>query len=92
MEPHADEVVTEGAGVDAVVEPLEPAPGPRIVLNLMLGSATFLLFCPAPEEDVLIDHVVLIFSPPADRLATGAVHLAETAQLAELLRELWDFR
>jgi hypothetical protein len=63
MEAHSDEVIAENAGVDPVVEALEPAPGFRIVVNLVFGSTAFSLVDPVPEEAVLIENVTVFLRP-----------------------------
>jgi hypothetical protein len=92
METHAHEVIAKRAGVHAVIEALNPAAGLWSVVNLMLGSASFPLCQPESEEVFLVKNVTAILGPFPDGFPAGAVNRPETAQLAELLRELRDFR
>jgi hypothetical protein len=59
---------------------------------LVFGTAAFSLPFPDAQESGFIDDEGVIFRPSPERPAAGAIHGAETAQLAELLRELRDFR
>jgi hypothetical protein len=79
MEAHSDEVIAECAGVHAMVEALEPAPGFLIVVNLMFGSTALSLLRPMLEEAVLIEHVTVSLRPFSESLPAGAVHRRETA-------------
>lgn len=75
-----------------MVETFDPAPGLLIVVNVMLGSAALSLSFPETQKPVFIEHMPLVFRPFTERFAAGPVNWSETAQLAELLRELRDFR
>jgi hypothetical protein len=92
MEAHPNEVIAERAVIDAVIEALDPTAGLRIVVNLMFRSAAFSLGGPELEEVVFDELVTVIFGPFPESFPARTVHGAETAQLAELLRELRDFR
>jgi len=59
---------------------------------IVLRSAGFHLFLPPTEELRLVDDQISILGPFPQCFAAGAVHHREAAQLAELLRELRDFR
>jgi hypothetical protein len=75
-----------------VVKAFDPAPGLLIVINLMFGTASFSLCDPELEEVVIVNNVAVILRPFSEGFPAGTVNGAETTQLAELLRELWDFR
>jgi hypothetical protein len=92
METHPRKVITKYAGINAVVKALDPAPGLLIVVNLMFGAASFSLCDPELEEVVIVNNVAVILRPFSEGFPTGTVNGAETTQLAELLRELRDFR
>lgn len=92
MEAHSCEIITERAEVYAVIEALDPAPLLLVVVNLMFGPASFALGDPGLKKAVVVENVAMILGPFSEGLASGAVGGSETAQLAELLRELRDFR
>ena len=73
-------------------DPLEPAIGVLIVKDLMLASARLSLSLPTLEERIFVKNLPGVLGPLPQSLAAGPVHPSEAAQLAELLRELWDFR
>lgn len=58
----------------------------------MFGSTAFALGVPSAEELVFVYDMAVIFRPDPEGFAAGAVGCRQTAQLAELLRELRDFR
>jgi hypothetical protein len=92
MQAHPHQIVTQGALIDTVVKPLEPAIGVLVVKDLVLGSARLSLSFPIPNEQVFVKSIPGFLGPLPQRLAAGPVQHSEAAQLAELLRELWDFR
>jgi hypothetical protein len=92
MEAHPCEIITEGAEVHAVIEALDPAPGLLVVVNLMLGPASFALGDPESKEVVFVENVALFLRPFSEGFASGTIGGSETTQLPELLRELRDFR
>ena len=92
VEAHPYEVVTEGAGVHAVIVALEPPPGLLIVVNLMFGSTPFSLRFPLVPKLIFVEDVAVLFGPISQSFASGSVDGAETGQLPEVLRELRDFR
>jgi hypothetical protein len=92
MEPHPNKVIAKNAGIHAVVQALDPSPRFLIVVNLMFGSASFSLCGPELEEMIFGEQVTVILCPFPEGFPARTVHGAETAQLAELLRELRDFR
>jgi hypothetical protein len=80
------------AVVDAVVEALDPAPDFLVVVNLVFDFASFSLCGPELEEVIFCEHVSAFLSPFPAGFPARTVHETQTAQLAELLRELRDFR
>jgi hypothetical protein len=60
--------------------------------HLMFRATGFSLFLPTAEKLGLIENKACIGAPFPQSLAPGTIHHREAAQLAELLRELWDFR
>ena len=75
-----------------MVEAFEPASCFGIVVNLMLNATALALDFPTLEETSFFEHQVLFLRPFPKGGASGAVDRTEPTQLAELLRELWDFR
>ena len=92
VKTHSNEVVAERAGIHTMVEPLEPAPGFRIIVNLVFGSTALALSGPEVKEPALIEDMIVFLRPFPESLSAGAVNGSETAQLPELLRELRDFK
>jgi hypothetical protein len=80
------------AGIHAVVEPFKPTVACLVMEHLVFRPAGLSLFLPTAKELCLVDDKVRFRAPFPKGLATGAVHHRQAAQLAELLRELWDFR
>ncbi len=58
----------------------------------MLGTATTALGFPSGDEGAVIKKRSMRLYPPTQVGAAGAVERGEAAQLAEMIRELWDFR
>jgi len=75
-----------------MVEAFDPTPGLLIVVNLMLGSAPLSLSLPESGKMIFIKDVAVFLSPFPEGFPASAVNRRETTQLAELLRELRDFR
>ena len=75
-----------------MVEPLDPASGLLVVVNLMFGTAALSLDGPRLEKTILVKNMCVMFSPFSEDFATRTVNGSEAAQLPELLRELRDFR
>jgi hypothetical protein len=92
MKPHTDQVVPERAMVHTMIEALEPAAARFVVIDLMLRSAAFALGFPPLEKTFFVNHQTRFLRPCTQGLASRTVHWGQTAQLPELLRELWDFR
>lgn len=92
VEAHALQVVAEGAGVDAVVEALEPPALVLVVIDLLLGTAPAALAFPSGEERCLVENGAVGLDPAPQVVATGAVKGAQAGEFAETLRELWDLR
>jgi hypothetical protein len=92
MEAHPRKVIAERAGVHAAIEALDPSTHLLIVVNLMFCSASFSLCEPELKEALFVKNVAASLRPLPEGYAAGAVNGTETAQLAELLRELRDFR
>ena len=75
-----------------MVEAFEPAVGFFVVEYLVFRPAGFSLFLPSVKELRFVEDQARIRAPFPQGFVAGAIHHRQAAQLAELLRELWDFR
>ena len=82
-------IISQCAGIHAVVVTLDLELGLLIVVNLMFSSASFSLCGPSFKEQILVENMAVVLRPFSEGFPASSVGGGEAAQLPELLR---DFR
>ena len=92
VQAHPVKIVAKRAVIHAKVEALEPPAHFLIVIDMVLGSAAMALSLPGCQKRGFVKDGSVGLDPAPEVGAGGAINRTEAAQLAEILRELWDFR